>query len=280
MAPMAPGSGRAAAHRKAILLRVIARSSAKGHLGWIALSQKGAFLFAAMARPEALRAFRPAIPFERLPPPPSSSAGGVGPSALSAVTARGAPRTLRYASAPGRSAFAHFGSGPRGSLGALRPGPGWIPGGPTQACREHAEEAQQRRRPALGQPGGTPRLGRAAVFRLVADALGHLSPRRVLHRIPRRRRRARDPSGGPTQSPTAPGRAFLAALGRQPGQAVIARIFTRSKNSKEGDSPPPGKRLWILAKPCFRASPPPSRAGGPVPAGRIGLDCSRMRAWN
>ena len=86
----------------------------------------------------------------------------------------------------------------------MHPGPGWIRGGPTQACREHAEEAQQRRRPALGQPGGTPRLGRAAVFRLVSDALGHLSPRRVVHRIPRCRRRARDPPGSQAPRPSGP----------------------------------------------------------------------------
>jgi hypothetical protein len=42
------------------------------------------------------------------------------------------------------------------------------------------------------------------VFRLVADALGHLSPPRVLHRIPRRRRRARDPSGSQAPRPSGP----------------------------------------------------------------------------
>ena len=120
VAPAAPGSGRVAAHRKAILYMVIPRSSAKGCSGGIAMSPENAFLLAAEARPEALRAFRPAFLFWHPASPPSSSAGGVGPSALSAITARGAPRTSRYASAPGRSAFAHLAQRRRDAPSSLR----------------------------------------------------------------------------------------------------------------------------------------------------------------
>ncbi len=64
----------------------------------------------------------------------------------------------------------HLGSGPGRALGALLPGPGRIREGATIPCREHGEERRQRRRPAQGQPGGTPRPGRVVASRLVADA--------------------------------------------------------------------------------------------------------------
>jgi hypothetical protein len=93
-----------------------------------------------------------------------------------------------------------LGSDPGRALGALLPGPKRIREGATTPCREHGEERQQRRRPAQGQPGGPPRLGRPALLGLVVDDT--TSPPRPASRcIPRRGRRARDPPSGPTPTP-------------------------------------------------------------------------------
>ncbi len=61
------------------------------------------------------------------------------------------------------------GSGLRRALGALLPGAVRIPDGSTSACREHVEENQRRRRLPPGQPGGTPRVRRSTLLRLVND---------------------------------------------------------------------------------------------------------------
>jgi hypothetical protein len=107
-----------------------------------------------------------------------------------------------------------LGSDPGRALSALLPGPEWIHEGATTPCREHGEEGRQRRRPAQGQPGGPPRLGRPALLGLVAD--GTTSPPCPASRcIPRRGRRARDPPSGqtPTPKPLARGpRGFLNSL--------------------------------------------------------------------
>ena len=93
-----------------------------------------------------------------------------------------------------------LGSDPGRALGALLPGPERIREGTTIPCREHGEEGRQRRRPAQGQPGGPPRLGRLALLGLVADDT--TSPPRPASRcIPRRGRRARNPPSGPTPTP-------------------------------------------------------------------------------
>jgi hypothetical protein len=85
-----------------------------------------------------------------------------------------------------------LGSDPGRAPGALLPGPERIREGTTIPCREHGEEGRQGRRPAQGQPGGPPRLGRLALLGLVADDT--TSPPRPASRcIPRRGRRARDP---------------------------------------------------------------------------------------
>jgi hypothetical protein len=97
----------------------------------------------------------------RLPRAPA----GTGLAGRLALSARSSDGTA--------SVFARFrpwGLAPGRALGALLPGPGWIRGGATIPCREHGEERQHGRRPAQGQPKGAPRLGRAAVFRLVDDA--------------------------------------------------------------------------------------------------------------
>ena len=88
-----------------------------------------------------------------------------------------------------------LGSGPRGALDALRPGPRRIRGGPTRRAGEHGEEGQHGRRPAQGQPGGTPRSGRAALLRLVGDVPASPSSPRLAPHPGLRASRRRSPGG-------------------------------------------------------------------------------------
>ena len=88
------------------------------------------------------------------------------------------------------------------ALGALLPWPEQIPGGPTMPCLQHGQEGQRRRCPATGQPGGTPRPGRSAVFRFVGDVPASCSsPRRAEH--PRAQASRQRPSRGPDPRPQA-----------------------------------------------------------------------------